>query len=85
MRSARMRRAKTYFEQVPVTVAKILAGKQHTSSSLPTCCLCDRPIEIEHSKTDEYGRAIHEQCYVARLALEMATKQASAEMSKSKL
>ena len=80
-----MRRVKTHFEQVPVAIVKIFAETQRPSSSLPMCCLCDRPVEIEHCKTDEHGRAIHEQCYVARLALEMATTQACAQTSKRKL
>jgi hypothetical protein len=24
-------------------------------------------VELEESKTDEYGRAIHEECYVSKL------------------
>ncbi len=28
------------------------------------CCVCTIPIPLETSKTDEHGRAVHEECYV---------------------
>ncbi|MHB8215089.1 MAG: hypothetical protein ACYDDS_03320 [Candidatus Sulfotelmatobacter sp.] len=45
-----------------------------TSSStdpqwLPRCCICNDPVPLETSKTDEYGRALHEECYVLKLGL----------------
>jgi hypothetical protein len=33
------------------------------------CSLCSRPIPLEDSKVSEDGLPIHEECYVARLAL----------------
>jgi hypothetical protein len=33
------------------------------------CHICDRAVPLETSKADEYGRAIHEDCYVDRLVL----------------
>jgi uncharacterized protein YlaI len=33
----------------------------------PQCVICQRSVELEESKTDEYGQAIHEECYVSRL------------------
>jgi len=30
---------------------------------LPRCSLCDKPVLLETSKTDEYGKALHEECY----------------------
>ncbi len=29
-----------------------------------TCTICHQPVELETSKTDECGHAIHEECYV---------------------
>ena len=29
-----------------------------------TCHLCNRPVDIEASGTDENGKAVHEECYV---------------------
>jgi len=45
-----------------------------TSSSkdpqwLPCCCICNDPVPLETSKTDEYGQALHEECYVLKLGL----------------
>ncbi|HEY6370591.1 MAG TPA: hypothetical protein VIX37_08425 [Candidatus Sulfotelmatobacter sp.] len=36
---------------------------------LPTCSICSRPVPLENSKTDEGGKAVHEECYVLKLAL----------------
>jgi len=33
------------------------------------CYICDRTVPLESSKADEYGRAVHEDCYVDRLVL----------------
>ena len=29
----------------------------------PTCSLCNEPIELETARTDDYGKAVHEECY----------------------
>jgi hypothetical protein len=34
---------------------------------LPSCCICNDPVLVETSNTDEYGQAVHEQCYVLKL------------------
>jgi hypothetical protein len=33
----------------------------------PKCAICEESVAIEESKTDEYGLAVHERCYVSRL------------------
>ncbi len=33
----------------------------------PECVVCKEAVEIEESKVDEHGQAIHEECYVFRL------------------
>jgi hypothetical protein len=33
----------------------------------PVCSICQQPIQLETSKTDEKGKPIHEDCYVQRL------------------
>jgi hypothetical protein len=30
----------------------------------PICGICNKPVELEISKTDELGKAVHESCYV---------------------
>jgi hypothetical protein len=34
---------------------------------LPRCMICKQSVNLEQSKSDEYGRAVHENCYVALL------------------
>ena len=36
---------------------------------LPSCRICNDPVLLEASKTDEYGQAVHEECYVHNLSL----------------
>jgi hypothetical protein len=36
---------------------------------LPKCCICNEPVCLETSNTDEYGQALHEECYVLKLSL----------------
>jgi hypothetical protein len=31
---------------------------------LPRCAVCTEPVNLEESKTDEFGRAVHENCYI---------------------
>jgi hypothetical protein len=28
------------------------------------CSICKQPVNLEESKTDEHGRAVHENCYI---------------------
>ena len=39
----------------------------------PTCCICNQPVLLETSKTDDYGQTIHEGCYVLKLKLKQAS------------
>jgi len=55
----------------PQNVSPRLKGK---SSSLPLCRICGKPVAIETCKTDEAGRAVHEECYVVEFASEQATR-----------
>lgn len=34
------------------------------------CWMCGKRVDVETSKTDEQGKAVHEACYAARLTLE---------------
>lgn len=33
----------------------------------PECAICRKPVSLEESKADEYGQAIHEECYLSKL------------------
>jgi hypothetical protein len=39
----------------------------------PICGICGTPVKLETTKTDEYGRAVHEQCYILKVKLHRAT------------
>ena len=28
------------------------------------CAICEQPVNLEESKTEEHGHAVHENCYV---------------------
>ena len=32
---------------------------------IPLCSICHKPVELETSKTDHNGKAVHEECYSA--------------------
>jgi len=35
----------------------------------PVCPLCNRHVVLETAKVDEYGKAMHEECYLLKLHL----------------
>jgi hypothetical protein len=37
------------------------------SIPLPLCSICVKPVPLETCKTDEGGKAVHEECYVLKL------------------
>jgi hypothetical protein len=39
----------------------------------PICGIRGQPAKVETTKTDEYGRAVHEQCYLLKVKLHRAT------------
>jgi hypothetical protein len=48
----------------------IVSAIPRGSQVLPACCICSRPVLLETSKTDEYGQAVHEECYVLKVCSE---------------
>jgi hypothetical protein len=36
---------------------------------LPRCFICQESVKLEESKTDDHGRAVHEECYVWTVVL----------------
>jgi hypothetical protein len=48
-----------------------------TTPPAPLCSYCNRPVDITTAKTDEFGKAIHEDCYVlkAKAAAKLADLQ----------
>lgn len=41
----------------------------HNLIPLPICDICNKPVKIETSKTDELGRVVHEGCYLLRIGV----------------
>jgi hypothetical protein len=41
----------------------------------PPCTICDKPVPLETCKTDEAGKAVHEECYVLKLKLTATPEQ----------
>ena len=39
---------------------------QYASQLGIVCCICAGPLALETSKTDERGKAVHEDCYVRK-------------------
>ena len=39
------------------------------------CWICAKNVDLNSCKIDEYGEAVHEACYVARIALEKGTRK----------
>jgi len=42
-------------------------SQAQSSEFSPICPICGEPVCLEEAKTDEDGRAIHEDCYVVNL------------------
>src|ERR1700687_3582625 len=39
----------------------------------PVCSICNRPVKLETSKTDERGQAVHEGCYLLKVKVKRTT------------
>ena len=40
--------------------------------SVQTCWICGKTVHLETCKADEHGKAVHEECYAAKIALAKA-------------
>lgn len=47
-------------------------NKSPLKPKLPICPICKEFVELESSKTDEHGKAIHEECYSLKIGLKGA-------------
>lgn len=62
-----MKKSKTTFEQVPVSLAKKIAtAEMSLSSNFVFCVLCGHAVALEKCKVDENGGPVHENCYLAK-------------------
>jgi len=44
-------------------------------SYAPICSVCKEPVNLEESTTDEYGHAVHENCYIWTVELRKPRKR----------
>jgi hypothetical protein len=61
-----MGKSKTHFEQVSLDVVKKVALGGASAPIL--CVLCAKPVVLEKCKIDENGMAVHQDCYVGKVA-----------------
>ncbi len=47
--------------------------RRQVRPELPTCSVCNEPVELETTRSNENGKAIHEECYVLKFRLKQAT------------
>ena len=47
----------------------MIGSVQYASQRGIVCCICAGPIALETSKTDERGKAVHEECYVRKSSI----------------
>lgn len=61
-----MPKRKMNFEILPVRVAMARIQRAQKGVTSAVCCaVCGEAVPLEYSKTDERGKAVHEECYVA--------------------
>ena len=44
-----------------------------------SCWICGRGVSLKDSKSDEHGRAVHEECLVARMKFESEAARLSTQ------
>jgi hypothetical protein len=66
-----------------IAALELKSGRLHQSgpqlvqpaSEITRCALCDKPVPLDISKTDERGKAVHEECYLLKMRLKRATSK----------
>jgi hypothetical protein len=58
-------------------MSRLVQPSENTSEGQwrPECVICRGSVELEKSKADEHGQAIHEECYVSKLVGNKTTEQ----------
>ena len=56
----------------PQTPASVKSPFKSASETV-RCSICEKPVSLQSAKADEYGRAIHEECYTLKMKLKWAT------------
>ena len=55
----------------------IFWNKSSLLEKLPLCPICNTPVALESAKTDENGKATHEDCYLLKIGLKTGTTRPS--------
>lgn len=42
------------------------------------CLICNQPLKLETANSDEYGRPVHEECYVLKTRLKVTSNPPAA-------
>ena len=50
-------------------------GSAALKPRFPVCPICNEAVELQTSKADEFGRAVHEECYVPKMTLRHSPSQ----------
>ena len=50
----------------------------------PACAICRKPVKLEVAKTDEGGKAVHEECYAKKIAMKLVQKLRKPAQSEAK-
>jgi hypothetical protein len=58
-------------------MSQVIQQSEHISEGRwrPQCVICRESVELEESKVDEHGQAIHEECYVSKLVGKKTTEK----------
>jgi hypothetical protein len=43
--------------------------------TLINCCFCNKPVDLKTAKTNEAGKAVHEECYVLTQTVREVTRR----------
>ena len=62
---------------IPRSPSSVGPSFQNPSKSV-RCSICEKPVNLESAKADEYGRTIHEECYTLKMKLKRATSPPAA-------
>ncbi len=49
------------------------------------CALCSNPVQLETDPTDENGQAVHEECYVKKVARAEQSRALRTQWQQSKM
>jgi hypothetical protein len=45
----------------------ITRKRHHILPEQPLCSICNEPVNLRTAKSDENGRAVHEECYIQKI------------------